>query len=155
MTPYNITEFGSPRVQEDLIFLVIVGTALLSFAAGKDVALDAQLAIWRKYNAKRGLTGALLVSGDGIALVLEGPASSVMKVRKKIDANPLRGHIQLLATGLCHKRRFGGWPLAYVGPSRWVQNTLAARPLAKMTAESGRDAEFLIDLILFLVGEGA
>ena len=155
MTPYNNTQFGSPRVQEDLVFHVTVGTSLLNFDAGKDVALDERLAIWREYNAKRGLTGALLVSGDGIALILEGPASAVMKVRKKIDANPLHGRIQLLFTGLCEKRRFGGWPLAYVGPSRWVQNTLATRPLAEMTAESGKDAEFLIDLILFLVGEGA
>lgn len=154
MTPHNNSQFGSPRVQEDLISHVTVGTSLLGFNAGMDVSLDERLAIWRQYNVKRGLTGALLVSGDGIALILEGPASAVMKVRKKIDANPLHGRIQLLFTGLCEKRRFGGWPLAYVGPSRWVQNTLATRPLAEMTAESGSDADFLIELILFLVGEG-
>ena len=150
---YTKIENNSSRVLEELFCEVTVAPSLLGFEAGKDVALDDRLALWRQYNTKNGLTGALLVSGDGIALILEGTAPAIGKVRRQMDANPLHGKIQLIDKRPCFKRRFVGWPLAYVGPSRWVQQALADRMLSDMTAESQSDADFLIDLVLFLVGD--
>lgn len=141
--------------EKDLVFNVTVSTSLLGFAAGNDVALDDRLALWRRHNAKLGLTGALLVSGDGIALILEGTAPSVLRLRNHVDANLLHGDIKLIAQSACVKRRFGAWPLAYVGPSRWVQRALASHAIADMTEECPDDAEFLIDLVLSFVGDGA
>ena len=141
--------------EKDLVCNVTVSTSLLGFAAGQDVALDDRLALWRQYNAKLGLTGALLVSSDGIALILEGTISSVTKLRRHVASNRLHGDIQLLAQAACLKRRFGAWPLAYVGPSRWVQRALANHAIADMTEGSADDADFLIDLVLSFVGDGA
>ena len=144
-----------PDAREDLFCSVTVSTSLLGFAAGDHIALADRLAGWRSYNVILGLTGALLVSSEGIVLVLEGTAPSIMKLRRHIDTNPLHGEIQLLDQSSCLRRRFGGWPLAYVGPSRWVQRALGSHAIADMTAESPSEAEFLIDLVLTFVGDGA
>ena len=153
MMSYTKIEHKSSRVPEELFCQVTVAPSLLGFEAGKDIALDDRLAIWRQHNTKFGLTGAILVSSDGIAIILEGTAAAIGKVRGQMDANPLHGKIQLIAYRPCFRRRFLGWPLAYVGPSRWVQNALADRMLSDMTEESQSDADFLIDLVLFLVGD--
>lgn len=141
--------------EKDLVFNVTVSCSLQGFAAGDPGAVDDRLALWRRNNTKLGLTGALLVNRDGTALILEGTAPSIAKLRNHIDANPLHGEIRLLAQSACVKRRLSGWPLAYVGPSRWVQRALADHPITDMTAESPGDAEFLIDLVLSFVGDSA
>lgn len=142
-------------IERNLVYNVTVSASPLSIDVSDRAALDDRLTVWRRYNTQLGLTGALLVSGDGIALVLEGTAPSIKKLRRHIDANPLNGNVQLLAEAVCLRRRFGAWPLAYVGPSRWVERALANHALADMAAESPSDADFLIDLMLSFVGEGA
>jgi hypothetical protein len=87
--------------------------------------------------------------------VLEGTATAIHKQRWHLDREPMHTNVRRLAESSCTKRKFGGWALAYVPSSRWVERALADRPLDAMQPNSASDAKFLIDLILDFVGDGA
>jgi len=141
-------------VEEKLLCTVTVGQGLLGFMPGIDASLDAKLRTMRAVCASLGLTGAVLTSHDGVALILEGSEASLAWFHRLFDINPSNGSMRQLDHVVCVRRRFGGWPLAYVAPSRWLRSALGSRPLAEMTHYSPRDAKFLIELVLDFVGQG-
>ena len=142
-----------PSFEQDLVVSITVSDADWP-AADNHAELDLVLRGWSERNAKLRLSGALLISDGCIVHVLEGPTAAVHKMRRSVAHSPLHGNVRLLAERAKVKRRFSGWPLAYVGPSRWVKSALADRPLGEMAADSSEDADFLIELLLSFVGEG-
>lgn len=144
---------AKPSFEQDLVVSITVSEATWP-EADNHAELDMILHTWSGRNAKLRLSGALLISDGGIVHVLEGPAAAVHKMRRSVALSPLHGNVRLLAERAKVKRRFSGWPLAYVGPSRWVKSALANRPLAEMTADCPEEADFLIELLLSFVGEG-
>lgn len=139
--------------EQDLVVSATVSDANWP-EADNHADLDPVLQGWSRRNAKLNLSGALLISDGCIVHVLEGPVAAVQKMRRSVALSPLHSNIRLLAERAKVKRRFSGWPLAYVGPSRWVRSALAHRPLAEMPADSPQDADFVIELLLSFVGEG-
>lgn len=146
---------GGPKLERDLTFHVAVST----IQAGEEMVdhdfITARIATWRSANAACGLTGALLISGDEMVHVLEGTAAAIHKQRWHLDREPMHTNVRQLAESFCMKRRFGAWPLAYVPSSRWVERALTHHALTDMVPNSAADAQFLIDLMLDFVGDGA
>ncbi|TPG46565.1 hypothetical protein EAH76_23415 [Sphingomonas glacialis] len=99
------------------------------------------------------MTGALLLCEGSFVHVLEGTPNGVKKMRARVVADPLHTNVRNLREKACIKRRFSNWPLAYVGPPRWVQRALKNHELASMGSETPDEAEFLVDLILSFVGD--
>jgi hypothetical protein len=146
---------GTSRIERDLTFHVAVST----IQAGEEMVdhdfITTRLATWRSANAACGLTGALLISGDEMVHVLEGTVAAIHKQRWHLDREPMHTNVRKLAAGGCTKRRFGAWALAYIPSSRWVDRALTHHALAEMVPDSAGDAQFLIDLMLDFVGDGA
>jgi hypothetical protein len=144
-----------PRFERDLKVHVAVSTIQDGEEMVDHEFITARIAKWRSANAACGLTGALLISGDGIVHVLEGSEAAIHKQRRRLDRESMHTNVRHLAESSCTKRRFAGWALAYIPSSRWVERALADHPLAEMQPNSENDAKFLIDLVLDFVGDGA
>ena len=138
----------------DLVLNINVSDCAFAAVENRDyVVLDAMLKTWRKNNVQLGLTGALLLCDGAFVHVLEGTPAGVKKMRARVAADGLHTNVRNLREQPCVKRRFTNWPLAYVGPSRWVQRALKNHALAAMGPETPDEAAFLVDLILCFVGD--
>lgn len=124
-----------------------------------DVAEDevrAIVAASRVNNARLGLTGALLFTGEYFAQVLEGPAPEVDRLMEKIGRDTRHGAITIVAREPISARRFSKWSMAYSGPSQFV-----TRYITRLLPDDGltrraRSAEWLNDLMWeFAEGVGA
>lgn len=144
------------KLSEDRDLVLNISVSDCKFAAVETrdyVVLDGMLKTWRKNNADLGLTGALLLCDGSFVHVLEGTPNGVKKMRARVVADPLHSNVRNLREQACIKRHFSSWPLAYVGPSRWVQRALKNHELAAMDSSTPNEAEFLVDLILSFVGD--
>ena len=143
-----------PTENRDLVLNINVSDCKFAAVESRDyVVLDGMLKTWRTNNADLGLTGALLLCDGSFVHVLEGTPKGVKKMRARVMADPLHSNVRNLREQSCFKRRFSNWPLAYVGPSRWVQRALKNHELASMSSETPDEAEFLVELILSFVGD--
>lgn len=143
-----------PPGELGLVFNINVSECKFAAVENRDyVVLDGMLKTWRKNNAELKLSGALLLCDGAFVHLLEGTPAQVRKMRKRVEADPLHTNVRNLSERSCLKRRFSSWPLAYVGPSRWVQRALKNHELAAMEPDSPDEAEFLVDLILSFVGD--
>lgn len=68
----------------------------------------------RSNNKGRRITGALLVSGDWFAQVLEGDETAIRELYGKIGADERHDHVTLLQTRAVTSRIFSRWAMARV-----------------------------------------
>lgn len=142
------------RVETDLVFNIAVSDCRFAAVANRDyTVLDQVLKDWRKNNLELKLTGALLLCDGSFVHLLEGTARQVARMRQRVMADPLHSNVRSLHEQHLAVRRFSAWPLAYVGPSRWVSRALKGHPISEMDAGSADEAAFLVDLILSFVGD--
>jgi len=144
----------APIFERDLVSNVSVSTRLLGYGSEDELGLDARLALWRKYNKRANLTGGLLASSAGIVLILEGKSRAIAGFHRHAKADPWYETVQLVGESKILRRRFAAWPLAYVGPSRWVDLALDGHSFTEIHSPCPSECEFLIDLVLSFVGEG-
>lgn len=78
-----------------------------------DTELDLVLIRSRALNAMRGITGALLKSGDRIVQYLEGEASAVERTFARIRASRLHVDVDVLAEADGVARRFDTWHMGF------------------------------------------
>lgn len=143
-----------PGIEPGLVFNINVSDCKFAAVETRDyVVLDEMLKTWRKNNIELKLSGALLLCDGAFVHLLEGTPMQVRRMRERVEADPLHTNVRNLREQPCIKRRFSNWPLAYVGPSRWVQRALKNHELAAMGPDTPDEAEFLVDLILSFVGD--
>jgi hypothetical protein len=143
-----------PATERDLVVNINVSDCKFAAVESRDyVVLDGMLKTWRKNNVELGLSGALLLCDGAFVHVLEGTPTGVKKMRARVAADPLHTNVRNLREQPCVRRRFSNWPLAFVGPSRWVARALKNHQLGQMGPDTPDEAEFLIDLILSFVGD--
>lgn len=140
--------------ERDLVFHITVSDCRFAAVEARDyVVLDGMLKTWRENNAELGLSGALLLCDGSFVHLIEGPKNKIRKLLARVVADPLHSNVRTLREESSLDRRFPASPLAYVGPSRWVQRALSNHALGAMGSETPEEADFLIDLILSFVGE--
>lgn len=110
----------------------------------------------RRNNGRRGITGALLFTGDRFVQVLEGPAAAVRGTFERIAQDRRHSQITLLHAAPVEARAFAGWALGYNGAlaehrveaAAFIEAALAdpvrhtAPLLALLRRVMGRDAEW-------------
>jgi hypothetical protein len=75
------------------------------------VEADALLQTSRHNNALDGITGVLLIDGDAIVQVLEGPDESVSAAFARISRDDRHAEIQVLNDRYIDERDFGYWSM--------------------------------------------
>ncbi|GAB2508462.1 hypothetical protein GCM10027188_09370 [Lysobacter humi (ex Lee et al. 2017)] len=78
-----------------------------------DAELDLVLIRSRTLNALRGITGALLKSGDRIVQYLEGEASAVERTFERIRASRLHVDVAVIAQADGVPRQFDTWHMGF------------------------------------------
>lgn len=135
-------------------FTIAVSDCRFAAAENRDYqVLDDMLRLWRRNNIELGLTGALLLCDGAFVHLLEGDRNDVDRMFRRVAADPRHENVRLLQRRPLFRRRFGNWPLAFVGPSRWVSRALAGHDLTAVDADDTSEASYLIDLILSFVGD--
>lgn len=141
---------------DELEFTIAVSDCRFAAVENRDyVVLDQMLKTWRNNNAELKLTGALLLCDGSFVHLLEGTPRNVQRMYIRVEADPLHENVRLLQRRPLTKRRFKAWPLAYVGPSRWVSRALKNHPLTELPGDCPDEANYLIDTILSFVGDDA
>ena len=80
----------------------------------RKTALADLFSLARSNNKKRGITGALLISGDWFAQTLEGEEETVRAVFATIERDARHEHISVLEEGSVPARAFSRWAMARV-----------------------------------------
>ena len=139
----------------DLVSLLYLSR---STSLPSDVAknVDDIVATSRRRNPQLGLTGALLFTGEHFAQVLEGSAASVDRMMVQMTADRRHDEIIMIARDPIVTRRFGGWSMAYSGPSQFVARHVTRLLNAPAVPDQNRSIEWLNDLMWeFAEGPGA
>jgi hypothetical protein len=74
----------------------------------------------RSRNEGLGITGALMFTEASFAQVIEGSAAALEELMASINADPRHSDIRIIRASCIDERRFGGWSMAYAGPSFYV-----------------------------------
>jgi hypothetical protein len=98
----------------DRVFRLIYRSQSTIPAQDRKVALGAIFSQARSRNKSRQITGALLVSGDWFAQVLEGDEETIRELYGKIGEDNRHGHVTLLETRAVTNRIFSRWAMARV-----------------------------------------
>jgi hypothetical protein len=85
--------------------------------------LEAQLSGWRRLNARRGITGFVLVHRESVFQVLEGFPGVVHELYETIARDPRLRFVAKLVDEPITRRSFGDWSM---GSARLVHTELAA-----------------------------
>jgi hypothetical protein len=100
----------------DRVFRLIYRSRSAIPAPERKVALGTIFSQARSNNKGRHITGALLVSGDWFAQVLEGDEAAVRELYGKIGEDGRHDHVTLLETRALANRIFSRWAMARVSP---------------------------------------
>jgi hypothetical protein len=85
--------------------------------------LDAMLSNWRRLNARRGITGFVLVQRDSVFQLLEGFPGIVHELYETIARDPRHRFVAKLVDEPITRRNFGDWSM---GNARVVRTELGA-----------------------------
>lgn len=107
-------EETAPASGPDQVFRLIYRSKNRIPPADRKITLGAVFSKSRSNNKGKHITGALLVSGDWFAQVLEGNESLVRELYGKIEADARHDHITLLETRAAVNRIFSRWAMARV-----------------------------------------
>ncbi len=114
------------------------------------------IAVSRDRNPARGLTGALLFTGQHFAQVLEGPVAAVDQLMATVAADPRHDDLVVVDRRPIAQRRFGRWSMAYYGPSQFVTRHVTRLLDDRVWPSRARSAGWLNDLMWeFAEGPGA
>lgn len=154
----SVTPIGKARRRSaniaDQEFTIAVSDCRFAAVETRDYAvIDEMLKLWRHNNQELDLTGALLLCDGAFVHLLEGERANVDRMFRRVMADPRHENVRLIERRPLVRRRFANWPLAYVGPSRWVSRALSGHALAEVQQNSPDEAAYLIDLILSFVGD--
>jgi blue light- and temperature-responsive anti-repressor len=116
-----------------------------------DAEVDQILGAAHAFNPRHGITGALLVSADTFAQVLEGPKPEVEALYRKLATDPRHADCALLSAKPVETRHFGTWSMTYAGRTDSLHYDAAVK--ARMPEGCGDLAEvFLGKLIDDIIG---
>jgi hypothetical protein len=87
--------------------------------------VDEILAVSRRNNLRRGLTGALVCGAGRFAQVLEGPADQVDLVLSIIGQDPRHTGLTLLEDAAAERRAFANWTMALLEDVELLPEELA------------------------------
>lgn len=87
--------------------------------------VDEILAVSRRNNLRRGLTGALVCGAGRFAQVLEGPADQVDLVLSIISQDPRHTGLTLLEDAAAERRVFANWTMALLEDVELLPEELA------------------------------
>lgn len=99
--------------------LLYVSKSLLPNAIADDVVPQIAAASVLA-NGRTGLTGALVFTGSHFAQILEGDRREIDKLLAAIHRDARHTELNIIERIDVHARRFAGWSMAYMGPSRFV-----------------------------------
>lgn len=71
-------------------------------------------------NARLGLTGALIFTGEYFAQIIEGCRPNIDELMVKIGQDPRHTDLKIVDRNDEFQRRFSDWSMAYIGPSQFV-----------------------------------
>jgi hypothetical protein len=110
----------------------------------------------REANARRGVTGALLVKDGCFAQVLEGPAEVVEDLFGRIRVDPRHYDVVRLLTSVVPERQFPDWSMGFITPSKVRGFENVASVFEHAFAAAAQTAEDLVaaKAIRELVGAG-
>jgi Sensors of blue-light using FAD len=109
-----MTNKAAPDSGPDQVFRLIYRSQNRIPPADRKITLGTLFSKARSNNKRKHITGALLVSGDWFAQVLEGDESLVKELYEKIAADTRHDHITLLQTRAAANRIFSRWAMARV-----------------------------------------
>ncbi len=98
----------------DQVFRLIYRSASTIHAQDRKVALGKLFSQARSNNKSRNITGALLVSGDWFAQVLEGDETAVRELYDRIGDDERHNKVTLLESRTRTNRIFSRWAMARV-----------------------------------------
>lgn len=75
--------------------------------------LDNVLAVFRRNNSRRGVSGLLVSGGRRFLQALEGPEAAVRETYQRICADDRHRAFVILSEGEVAERAFGEWSMAY------------------------------------------
>ncbi len=78
-------------------------------------AIDDILRTSQRNNARVGVTGALIFTGNAFGQVLEGPIEQVEEIFDRIQGDPRHCDVTVLDICEVTERSFTGWAMGYVG----------------------------------------
>ncbi|SOB86938.1 Sensors of blue-light using FAD [Sphingomonas guangdongensis] len=115
-----------------------------SSRAADDVDADAILQVSRHNNALDGITGILVIEGQAITQVLEGPGESVAAAFIRIARDPRHSEVTLLSDREIEERDFGYWSMELADRLRLEpeQRRRLARRLAELPEALRRSFDF-------------
>jgi hypothetical protein len=114
---------------------------------GAMLAVEAILKRARARNARRGLTGALLFTGQHFVQVLEGPAAAIDGLWGKLQTDPRHEGLVPAIHGPLQKRRFDNWAMSYSGPSQFVSKRVQLMFNVDDPVAQSRAADWVLDLM--------
>jgi hypothetical protein len=117
----------------------------LSRSLASPTDLEAIVAGARQANQRRGVTGALLYSGEHFAQLIEGEPEAIAATFADIERDRRHEGLLRLIDGSADKRRFGAWHMAYIDAPG--ADELLSQLLGGPTVGAAR-AEQLLELLL-------
>lgn len=109
-----MTDKAAPASGSDQVFRLIYRSQNRIPPQDRKIMLGEIFSTARSNNKGKHVTGALLVSGDWFAQVLEGDESLVRELYGKIEADARHDHVTLLETRAGANRIFSRWAMARV-----------------------------------------
>lgn len=97
------------------MFRILYVSRNLIPAATSEAEIERILAVARRRNAERDVTGALLFSEDAFAQALEGPQEAVSGIFDLIQMDARHADVVVLEAGMVAAREFAEWRMAYSG----------------------------------------
>lgn len=128
-----------------MISLLYVSRAVLP-TNGRELAVAQIVDTARAANAIIGVSGALIFTGSRFAQVLEGEQDVVQQLFEQLCRDSRHTDVVKLAECPVEARRFGGWSLAYAGPSAYV-GRMISKPLAQTLRGSTANVHELVRLM--------
>jgi hypothetical protein len=110
------------------------------------------LASARRNNALVDISGALMVSGNRFAQVLEGPLDAVMRTFEKIKRDERHRYVTILKMSKMDQRMFGSWAMGAVGSRAGEILPISAQDcLNSAITNPERGGDTLVDVLQALV----
>lgn len=89
----------------------------------------------RLWNARVGITGALVRTDRHFVQFIEGAVELVEDMARKLTCDERHANMRIIDAGIDDRRRFSNWTLAYSGPDDFIDHRL----VDLVTANTGQD----------------
>jgi hypothetical protein len=109
----------------------------------------------RAYNARVGITGALMFTETHFVQFLEGPEAEVSSLLQSIKRDHRHRDLAIMMAESQELRRFPTWSMAYSGPHLFVEAQLAPLLDEGRGARAEQAVDDLIHLMLGFAGDHA